>query len=150
RARPDAASITLDLAGLSIIGPGLGTGIRVVDGGSEGAMISGGSGGAGEVVGFGTGFRARGQRSVRELRNVNFTGNARDGVVLRGAGTRVDTVTAERNGRDGLRVGGRDLQVQDSASQQNGGDGVKASGRGVRLENSVAGNNLGTQVRARG
>ena len=146
RAKPDAASIVLDLGGLTILGTGQGTGIYVIDGGTDGAVIVGGNGGPAEVAGFGTGFRARGQRSVRELRNVSFTANVRDGVVLRGAGAEVLGVSAERNGRDGLRVGGRGTRLDGVSSQQNGGDGVRMTSPSVRLDDAVSAGNSGQQM----
>jgi hypothetical protein len=148
RAKPDAQSIVLDLAGLTILGTGQGTGIRVIDGGRDGAVIVGGDGAAAEVAGFGTGFRARGQRSVRELRNVSFTANERDGVVLRGAGSEVLGVTAERNGRDGLRIGGRGTRLDGVSAQQNGGDGVRLTTPSAQVDDAVSAGNGGQQTRA--
>src|SRR5688572_18541302 len=43
RARSLAETIRLDLAGLSIVGSGVGDGISVVEGGSDGAVLVGGT-----------------------------------------------------------------------------------------------------------
>jgi hypothetical protein len=148
RARPGAASLTLDLAGMTIVGMGRGTGIRVIDGGTAGATITGGATASAEVAGFGTGFRARGQRSVRELHNVSFTANARDGVVLRGAATDVLGVAAERNGRDGMRVGGRGPRLDGVEAQQNARYGLRVTARGAQLGDAVSAGNDKAQMRA--
>lgn len=148
RARPGAESISLDLGGLSLLGSGRGTGIYVINGGKLGATVVGGDAGQrGEVAGFGTGFRARGQRSVRELRAVAFSGNARDGVVLRGASTNVVDVKAERNGGDGFRIGGRSPNLEGVEAQQNGGSGVRVTSPGARLGEVVADGNGRAQMR---
>ena len=112
------------------------------------SAIVGGNGGPAEVSGFGTGFRARGQRSVRELRNVGFVANARDGAVLRGAGTEVSGVSAERNGRDGLRVGGREARLDGVSAQLNGGDGLRLTTPSVHLEDAASAGNGGRQTHA--
>jgi hypothetical protein len=142
RAESGAKSIRLDLAGLSLLGSGHGTGIRVLDGGDEGATIVAGEGKtSAEVVGFGTGFRARGQRSVRELRGVAFTANARNGVTLRGANTDVVDVKAERNGGDGMRIGGRNPRIENVEAQQNGRFGLRVTSPGADVGAAVAAGN---------
>ena len=148
RAKRGAESIRLDLNGLSILGSGHGTGVRVIDGGKLGATIVGGDGAQrAEIVGFGTGFRARGQRSVRELRNVSFTANARDGAVLRGAATDVVGVQAERNGGDGLHIGGRQPKIDNVETQQNGGSGLRVTSPGAHVGTAVSAGNSGEQMR---
>jgi hypothetical protein len=148
RARPDASSIKLDLAGLTILGSGHGTGVYVIDGGSDGASIHGGDGAAAEIAGFGTGFRARGQRSVRELRNLSFVANERDGVVLRGAKTQIVGVKAERNGRDGMRIGGRGPRLDGVEAQQNARYGLRVTTPGLDLDKTVSAGNQRAHVRA--
>jgi len=129
RAAREATSIRLDLAGLSIVGLGVGTGIQVIYGGSEGAVIIGGpEGKAGTVSGFRTGLRGHGQRSVAELRNLILKGNEADGLVLRGDGTRIVDVIAESNGRDGLRLGGRGAELQNSHGIVNRRHDVRVTG----------------------
>jgi hypothetical protein len=147
RAQPGADSIRLDLAGLSLLGSGHGTGIRVLDGGKQGAsIIAGGENESAEVVGFGTGFRARGQRSVRELRDIGFTANARNGVNLRGAGTDIVGVTAERNGGDGMRIGGRSPRLENVEAQQNGRFGLRVTSSGANVGAVVAAGNERAQM----
>jgi hypothetical protein len=129
RAASDARSIRLDLAGFSIVGLGVGTGIQILDGGSEGAVILGGSEGkAATIAGFRTGLRGHGQRSVAEVRNLILTGNEADGMVLRGDGTRIVDVIAEANGRDGLRLGGRGPEIQNSHGVVNRRHDVRVTG----------------------
>ena len=106
---PDAApGIILDLGGLSITGTGNGTGIRVIDGGREGAILTGGSTGAPATVAtFRVGISARGKRTLSEIENVVVTGCADDGIVLESDSTKTDGVVVQGNRGKGLRVGGR-------------------------------------------
>lgn len=139
RAPHGAETIRLDLAGLTMSGTSHGTGIHVLNGGREGAVITGGSGpGQAQVTGFRSGFRAAGQRSVKELSNINFVGNVSSGVTLRGAGTVVRRVTAENNGRDGLRIGGRATQLEEVEASKNGRYGVLLTTPGAEQSNTVA------------
>jgi hypothetical protein len=148
RAPSGTDSIRLDLGGLAIRGSGRGTGIRVMSGGKLGATIVGGDGpGRGEVLGFGTGFRASGQRSVRELRGISFTANVRDGMTLRGDSVAVVDVQAERNGRDGLHVGGRSPRIEDVGAQQNGGTGLRVTAPGAAIGTAVTAGNRRAQMR---
>ena len=141
RALDGARSIRLDLAGHSITGIGLGTGVYVIDGGSEGAVIVGTAAtGNSEVAGFGTGFRARGQRSVKELRDIVFKANVRDGVSLRGAGTVLTGLRAERNGRDGIRLGGHGPRLTGARATGNGRYGIYVSGNGAHIDAQAADN----------
>ena len=138
RAAAGAGSITLDLAGHSLIGMGHGTGIRVFDGGSEGAVIIGGDGTAkAEVVGFGAGFKARGQRSVKTVRNVRFVGNERDGVMLRGAGSELVGVVAEGNGRDGVRAGGRNPRLEAVEVINNARHGLRVTSPNAEVSDAI-------------
>ena len=67
RAPRGAASIALDLAGLSIVGSGQGSGIRIIDGGEYGALIIGGvPGRPAEIAGFRNGVRATGSRPLAD------------------------------------------------------------------------------------
>jgi hypothetical protein len=146
RARSGAESIRLDLAGQSIVGWGHGTGIHVLGGGTSGAVVVGGSRGVkGEVAGFGTGFRARGERSVRELRDIVFKANFRDGVNFRGAGTVISGVAAVANGRDGARVGGRSPRLSGVEATANHRYGVRISGRAAELDVRTSGNGAEAQ-----
>jgi len=173
RAAPDAATVVVDLSGLTLVGQGFGTGLRVIFGGKQGAQIRGGSDGhAGEIVGFDTGLSARGAHSVAEVRDVVLRANRRDGLRLTGQGTRIINVSAYDNGKDGLRVRshgmvlegvdtagnagagmhvtGESAQVQ-GRSRGNGKEGIRASGRGHDLSGVETGSNAAADVeRGRG
>ena len=115
--------IVLDLGGLSIVGSDAGVGILVIAGGSGGAVVSGGEDERrpGQIVGFTTGMRAHGQRSVRVVSNLDFRGNRGDGLALRGHGSlSVESVGAFANGRNGLRLGGRGADVAALRATDNG------------------------------
>jgi hypothetical protein len=168
RAAPDAATVVVDLSGLTLVGQGFGTGLRVIFGGKQGAQIRGGSAGqAGEIVGFDTGLSARGARSVAEVRDLVLRANRRDGLRLTGQGTRIVNVSAYDNGKDGLRVRshgmvlegvesagnaragvhvtGESAQVQ-GRSRGNGKEGIRASGRGHDLSGVETGGNAAADV----
>jgi len=115
-------SLTLDLGGLSITGSGVGVGLLVSNGGSDGAVISGGPDSIrpGQVVGFGDGLRVRTQRALSELANVDFRGNTGDGVAIRSYETKVTAVRAFANGRDGIRISGRKATLDTLESDGNG------------------------------
>ncbi|MFQ5477835.1 MAG: hypothetical protein ACE5E4_04375 [Candidatus Binatia bacterium] len=130
-------SITLDMAGLSIVGTGSGVGIRVIDGGSLGAVIRGGYG---QVVGFVTGIRASGRQSLQLAENVEVTGNRRDGLALRGTSARLVGVIATGNGRHGMWVRSIGGGVIDSNASDNLGSGLRLSGRGGNIEARLSGN----------
>ena len=90
RAPRGAASIGVDLSGLSIVGSGSGAGIRILDGGENGAVIIGGEpGGPGEIAGFRNGVRATGSRPLAEIRDLSIKGSTSDGLVLRGSKARL-------------------------------------------------------------
>lgn len=124
QASENVDSLRLDLAGQSISGSGVGVGILVSFGGSDGARISGGPEPArpGQVVGFGSGLRVRSQRTLAAVSNIDFRGHTNDGAALRSLDTKLENVRAFANGRDGLRLGGRKLAI----------DGVEAEGNGRR------------------
>jgi len=120
RAANDAASIRVDLDGNAIVGLGGGTGIRVLRGGRDGAVIVGGTADRpGQVAGFRNGVRASGTRAVAEIRNLNVTGNTAEGIVVRGDETSLVNVVADKNGRDGLRVSrGSHRRAKDGAEAE--------------------------------
>ena len=150
RAGSDAESIVLDMAGLSIAGLGSGVGIYVIDGGSAGAIIVGGTADRpGTVAGFGTGLRARGQRSVAEISYLLLTGNDGDGLALRGAGTKLVGVVAERNGRDGLRLGGRGAELEGVEARGNGRYGLRVTGQGTSGDASTSDNGAAPVINPR-
>jgi len=123
---PYSDGLTLDLAGLAIVGSGVGTGISIEGGGSDGAVVTGGAARRGQVVGFGTGIRVRRARAVRRIERLDLIGNRHDGLALRTAGTMIIGVEANRNGGDGIRVSGRGGRLVDVRSSENGRAGVRA------------------------
>jgi hypothetical protein len=125
RAPKTAESIRLDLGGLAITGRGYGTGIRVDFGGSDGAVITGGSlPYRGQIVGFSMGIVAARSNALRRLERMRIRGNRRDGIRLHTDGT----------------------VIVDVESSDNGGDGFVLSGSGGRLENIVAARNASTGI----
>jgi hypothetical protein len=136
----DAASgtpgLVLDLAGQTIKGAGRGCGIRVLDGGDRGVIISGGSTDLpGTVSSFRVGISARGKSVVSEIENLVVTGCKDDGIVMHTGGGTVEGVIVERNGRDGIRVSGRAQRLDGVLATENGRDGFRISGR----DNQVTG-----------
>jgi hypothetical protein len=135
-------SIRLDLAGQTIRGSGQGVGVRVLDGGQDGAVVVGGSGGQrGALRGFRNGVRAHGRSSLGSLTRVDADDNAREGVRLWGVETRIRDVTARGNGRTGVRVGGHSPVLERIEARDNGRDGVHVTGAEPRLGDiTVTGN----------
>ncbi|TFH22562.1 MAG: hypothetical protein E4H03_08140 [Myxococcales bacterium] len=132
RAPRGAESIALDLSGLSIVGSGQGSGIRIVEGGEQGAIIIGGvPGRPAEIAGFRNGVRATGSRPLAEIRDLTIKGSSRDGLVLRGAPARLARVTSDSNGGDGLRIGGRQRMLEDVEASGNRRYGVRGNVRGA-------------------
>jgi hypothetical protein len=151
QANPSTTALTLDLAGLSITGNGVGIGILVSYGGRDGAVISGGPDTArpGQVVGFGSGLRMRTQRTLSVLRNIDFRGHQTDGVVLRSLNTKLENVGAFSNGRDGLRVAGRKLQIEDVVADANGRHQIELSSTSAAESAAAAGLSEGVHARER-
>ncbi len=134
RAAAGAESIVLDLAGLSISGAGIGSGIRVLAGGDAGAVVTGGADGGAEVSGFSTGISGHGRKDVQELSGISARNNTREGIDLSASGLRLRDVTAERNGRDGFRLSGHDGVYEGLVARNNTRAGVVMTGSGSVLE----------------
>jgi hypothetical protein len=136
-----AASIRLDLGGLSLSGSGSGVGIRVVRGGEGGASLVGdGQAGGPEVgargatvSGFHTGLRAHGRRSVHEVRGITFSANAGDGVRLHAVETIVSGVAAKANGAGGVQIRGHGARIDDVTATDNRRQGLRVTGRDVAV-----------------
>lgn len=129
-APPLEESLVLDLAGLSIVGSGFGNGIAVESGGSDGAVIVGGTQERrGQVVGFGTGIQVRSGRSVRRIEALELEGQRHDGLMLLSAGTFVVNVRARRNGGDGFRVAGHGGRLLGVEATENRRAGLRVSSR---------------------
>jgi hypothetical protein len=150
RAPAGAPSLRVDLGGQTILGSGSGIGIRVLRGGEGGAVIVGGAEAeTGVVSAFRTGLRASDLDAVGELRGVLFSGNARDGVDMRGLSATVSAVKAERNGRDGVRIGGRAARVEGIEASENGRFGVHVTARDAKVDRAQASANRRADFRGR-
>ncbi len=133
--------LRLDLQGLSIVGRGVGTGIRIVHGGGRGVSIVGGTGGGnGEVSGFDTGVFAHGSDPVEEVRDLDVRDNVSDGVSMVASGVRVLNVRAEGNGRDGFRLRGYGSTYLGLAATENSGAGMRLSGNAAVVSATLSGN----------
>lgn len=165
RASALADSVTLDLAGHAIVGSGFGAGVRVEDGGNDGATIVGGAAGErGEIVGFGTGLAAMRMGELARVERIDVKGSRHDGMFLRGAGLFVVAVGSHDNGANGIRyegTGGRLMRVSatgnaksglvihasrtevEAAADDNGHHGIIVDGRDVDLSRATARNNQG-------
>lgn len=141
RAPSLAENITVDLAGLSILGTSYGVGIRVESGGSEGALIIGGTGSeVGQVVGFGTGILATRKNSLRRVERVQTNGCRHHGVHIRSAGVVLVDVAAIQNGGDGLRMSGEGGRLVGVRAERNAGAGIRLKSRGALVDGRAAGN----------
>jgi hypothetical protein len=147
RAPASAKSIRLSLGGNSLVGTGSGAGIRVIAGGTDGAIIEGGGAGVRAVVaGFGSGLRATGRRSVAELRGIEFDANREHGVALWALDVRVTDVGAEGNGHDGVHVGGRQASLEGVEARSNGRYGVRVTAPGGEVRADGRNNRRGDVV----
>ncbi len=151
RARPGGESLRLDLAGLSLVGEGRGTGIRVLNGGKGGAVIVGGKPGeVAEIAGFTTGIKAHGSERIKEVSRVVLKANKRDGLRVYGSpGAIISDITTTSNGRDGMRVRSHGAQIHSVDARGNAKAGVNVSGENARVQASVA-DNKGSGILARG
>lgn len=124
RAATDASSIRLDLGGLQLRGSGVGTGIEVKYGGTDGAQIIGASVGShGVVLGFGVGLSSTWREAIARVSRLELRGNRHDGARLAIAGTILDDVVARANRGNGLYVrgtGGRLIAVRSYDNFENG------------------------------
>ena len=131
RAVGEVESVTLDLAGLQLTGQGAGIGIRVVDGGSSGAILIGGKDGRpGQVAGFRVGISGRSSRGILAAENLIVLGNETDGVQISGRGASLNGVVADDNGRSGVRAHGRDHALDAVSAAGNGRFDLRVSGNG--------------------
>lgn len=79
RAAGNLDSLVLELAGLSLIGSGSGTGILILDGGKQGAVIIGGNPSEpGHVSGFRRAIHALGRTGLKEIYNLVMSANGGD------------------------------------------------------------------------
>jgi hypothetical protein len=124
-------SVSLDLAGLSLLGSGSGTGVLVRDGGAAGATLIGGPDGRpGQIAGFRVGISARGSRGIRDAANLIVSGNEQDGVRIAGRASTLSGIVADENGRSGVVARGRDHALDGVAARKNGHHDLRVSGNG--------------------
>jgi len=141
RASEFAETITIDLAGLALVGSGAGIGIDVSAGGSDGAVIVGGaSDRRGQIVGFGVGLKVRSPRAARRIQWLELRGQRYEGMNLRSAGIVVADVRATRNGGDGIRISGQGGRLIGIESSENAGAGVRAVSNNLILQARAQGN----------
>ncbi len=124
-ARAQAESVTLDLAGLTMRGNGVGIGIRVTYGGADGARIIGGTKESrGLVESFGVGVIAAAYESIANISHLEARDNRHEGLRLAIAGTVLDDVAAVGNGRDGVHLRGNGGRLLGVTSNHNAGHGI--------------------------
>jgi hypothetical protein len=152
--RQEADSITLDLAGLTIRGRDMGTGIHVLRGGESGARVLGGglvssdravkgpsalppsssTLGRAAVTGFAMGFRALPGAHVSRLEHLDLIGNRRDGVSFTLSGTIVLDVQATQNGEAGFDLRGRGGRLIAAAATENRKAGLRLTTQDALIE----------------
>jgi len=145
RAAREAESIRLDLSGLTIRGSGVGVGIRVAYGGTDGAWLIGAAAGAhGRITGFGVGLSSSWREALARAERLELTNNAHEGARLAVAGTILEDVIADDNGKDGLSVHGQGGRLSGVRTSRNGENGIKlfadnASVEAVAVDNGRSG-----------
>jgi len=131
RAAAEVESLTLDLAGLPLTGKGSGVGIRVLDGGSQGAILIGGKDGSpGQIAGFRVGISARKTNAVRAAANLVVLGNETDGIRISGRGAALSGIASDANGGSGVRARGRDHSLEGVSAAGNRRYDLRVSGNG--------------------
>jgi hypothetical protein len=146
----ESHSIVIDLNGQEIRGSGVGTGILIVRGGSEGAEIVAGVGGApGRITGFGQGIRSTRPDDLRLLTNVVVRESRGVGVVVRGNRASLESVHVEDNGADGLRASGRSVDLFGVEAENNGGRGMRDRARSGERDVTAQSNRIGEATRRR-
>ena len=133
-------SLHLDLNGLSIVGRGHGSAIRVIDGGGGGVTISGGGPRFAELVAFETGIESHRRDALSEVRDVTVKGSTGHGIDVKGRGVRMLGVTSMDNAGDGFRLSGDASQYKDIVALGNRGVGIRLSGDGALVEGLVSEN----------
>ncbi|HXC49771.1 MAG TPA: hypothetical protein VN634_02695 [Candidatus Limnocylindrales bacterium] len=126
RAAAMAESIRLELDGLELHGSGVGIGIRVADGGSDGALVIGSPAPRhGIVTGFGVGLVATEAVALARVSRLDLRDNRNEGARVTMAGAVFEDVVASGNGRDGLHVRGNGGRLSGVASFENGENGIR-------------------------
>lgn len=141
RADLDASSIRLDLAGLTLRGSGVASGIDVKYGGTDGAQIVGAPPGQhGVIEGFGIGLANARREAIARASRLELRGNKYDGARLSIAGTVLEDIVAHANRRDGLYVRGTGGRMAGVHSYDNLQNGIRMFTSGAAVE-AVVDNN---------
>ena len=141
RAEALAETITLDLAGLSLVGTGAGIGISVEYGGADGARIVGAAPGTrASISSFDVGVSTVSGDAVSVISHLEVRDNRRSGLRLVVSGTVLDDVIASDNGDDGMRIRGTGGRLIDVVSKGNAGNGVRLATNGTVVGASAEGN----------
>jgi hypothetical protein len=144
RAPVQARTVVVDLNGQELRGSGVGTGVRILHGGVEGATIVGGVGAApGVIAGFREGIRSTRPDDLRLLTNVVVRESRDAGVVVRGSRASIESVRVEGNGGDGLRASGRSVDLFGLEADGNGGRGVRDRARAGERDVTSQSNRVG-------
>ncbi len=139
RADSMAETLRLDLGGLALVGSGHGAGIIVQRGGSEGAVLVGGSPPRmAEIAGFDIGVLVPAPGAVRRIERIAVRANGHYGLLLRQAGAFVTDVVAERNSGHGIRILGTGGRFTGLRADENGGRGIIIESVGAILSDSSA------------
>jgi hypothetical protein len=126
RASTLAESIRLELDRHELRGSGVGIGIRVAYGGSDGAHVVGSpSQGYGSVSGFGVGLDVVEPTALARVTRLDLRANSNEGARVTMAGTIFEDVLAHGNSRDGLRIRGTGGRLASVRSFENGENGIR-------------------------
>jgi hypothetical protein len=131
RATAGTETLTLDLAGLAIVGRGEGIGVRIDEGGTDGARLVSSAEAPGEIVGFGTGILSPRPLELSRIENLAVKGNHDDGLRLRTAGALIIDVSATDNGGDGIEMAGEGGRLVGVEANGNRRVGLKLRTRGT-------------------
>lgn len=128
RAQDDRSAIRLDLHGHTLRGSGVGTGLRVLDGGPGGLRIVS-SGGPARIEEFGEGIVSRGGNSLALIEDVLVHGARGDGVRVDGRAFVIRRVAVEQVKRDGFSLNGAGFEVSDTRASDSGRYGYSVMGQ---------------------
>ena len=126
RARDLAESIRVDLNGQVLRGSGVGNGVLVVYGGTDGAQLVGAAAPAyGTIADFGIGLAANRGESLARVEQIELRDNREEGVRVKLAGTVFENVIAHGNARDGFHLLGKGGRLAGVRSYENGENGIR-------------------------
>jgi hypothetical protein len=127
-----ANGVTVDLRGRTIRGGRHGAGIKVLDGGTQGARIISSTGPA-AIDGFEDGIFAHGSSSLALIENVIAVNNRRDGIRVSATGYEIRNVEVQGAGRDGFSLAGSRFQVSGTRAVGSKRSGYNIMGQYGRL-----------------